>query len=191
LIERVHDRLGIVPTHLAADKAYGSAPLLAWLIARGVAPHIPVIDRARRTDGLITREAFRFDPASDRFTCPQGSALTFKMLVRSTQVRIYRSRPTDCAACPIKPRCTNGQRRTVTRLAAEDARDHVRALRATEAYSRSRRLRKRIERVFGHLKRNFRLDRLKLRGLKGAREEFLMAASAYNLQLLARQAAPA
>jgi hypothetical protein len=45
--------------------------------------------------------------------------------------------------------------------------------------------------VFGHLKRNLGLRTLKLRGLSGAAEEFTMAAAAYNLQLLARQAAPA
>ncbi|WP_306286407.1 transposase [Sphingomonas sp. Ant20] len=58
-------------------------------------------------------------------------------------------------------------------------------------YVHARRRRKRIERVFGHLKRNLGLRTLKLRGLAGAAEEFSMAAAAYNLQLLARQAAPA
>jgi hypothetical protein len=35
------------------------------------------------------------------------------------------------------------------------------------------------------------LRRLKLRGLSGAAEEFLLAATAQNLKLLARRAAPA
>ncbi|MCH3756143.1 transposase, partial [Campylobacter coli] len=70
------------------------------------------------------------------------------------------------------------------------ARDAVRALAGTDAYVRARRRRQRIERVFGHLKRNLRLRTLKLRGLSGANEEFTMAAAAYNLQLLARRAAP-
>ncbi|BCA64364.1 transposase (plasmid) [Sphingomonas sp. HMP9] len=81
--------------------------------------------------------------------------------------------------------------RGLTRLVSEDARDQVRALASTEAYARSRQRRKRIERVFGHLKRNLNLRSLKLRGLKGAAEEFTMAAAAYNLQLLATRAAPA
>ncbi len=59
------------------------------------------------------------------------------------------------------------------------------------AYARARQRRKRIERVFGHLKRNLKLRTLKLRGLAGAAEEFTMAAAAYNLQLLAKWTAPA
>jgi len=73
----------------------------------------------------------------------------------------------------------------------EDARDQARALAGTEGYTRARRRRKRIERVFGHLKRNLKLRTLKRRGLAGAAEEFTMAAAAYNLQLLASRAAPA
>ena len=44
----------------------------------------------------------------------------------------------------------------------------ARALSGTEASIRARQRRKRIERVFGYLKRNLNLRSLKLRGLKGA-----------------------
>ncbi|MGY2733335.1 hypothetical protein ACVWYO_001009 [Sphingomonas sp. UYP23] len=66
----------------------------------------------------------------------------------------------------------------------------MRALARADAYIHAWRRRQRIERVFGHLKRNLKLRTLKLRGLAGAAEEFSMAAAAYNLQLLARQASP-
>ena len=36
--------------------------------------------------------------------------------------------------------------------------------------------------LFAHLKRILRLDRLRLRGLKGAGDEFLWAATAQNLR---------
>ena len=49
----------------------------------------------------------------------------------------------------------------------EDLRDQVRALADTEAFQRSRRERKKIEMRFAHMKRIFRLDRLRLRGLSG------------------------
>jgi hypothetical protein len=110
--------------------------------------------------------------------------------VRASRVRRYRSRAADCAACPLKPQCTTARQRAVTRLIDEDARDQVRALAGTEGHTRARRRRKRIERVFGHLKRNLKLRTLKLRGLAGAAEEFTMAAAAYNLQLLANQPKP-
>ena len=191
LITRAKAKLGIAPIQLAADKAYGNGPLLGWLIDEGITPHVPVIDRTRQRDDFFTRDAFRYDPDANVYHCPNDKLLTYRGTVQASQVRAYRSRPADCAACALKPQCTMAKQRAVTRLVTEDARDQVRALTGTEASIRARQRRKRIERVFGHLKRNLNLRSLKLRGLKGAAEELTMAAAAYNLQLLANRAAPA
>ncbi|WP_375244912.1 transposase [Sphingomonas parapaucimobilis] len=191
LVSRARTRLGIQPSSLAADKAYGSGPLLGWLIDRNITPYIPIIDRTRQRDGFFTRDAFRYDPETDTYRCPADKTLTYRGTVRASQVRAYRSRPADCAVCGLKEKCTTARQRAVTRLVTEDAREKVRALAGTDAYVRARGRRKRIERVFGHLKRNLKLRTLKLRGMAGATEEFTMAAAAYNLQVLARRAAPA
>jgi hypothetical protein len=50
----------------------------------------------------------------------------------------------------------------------------------------SRRLRKKIEMLFAHLKRILKLDRLRLRGPNGARDEFTLAATAQNLRKMAK-----
>jgi hypothetical protein len=68
----------------------------------------------------------------------------------------------------------------------EDARDVARSLAITPAYERSRHRRKKIEMLFAHLKRILRLGRLRLRGPSGARDEFLLAATAQNLRKLAK-----
>ena len=68
----------------------------------------------------------------------------------------------------------------------ENARDVARDIAKTEAYVTSRRERKKIEMLFAHLKRILRLDRLRLRGPSGARDEFLLAATAQNLRKLAK-----
>jgi hypothetical protein len=191
LISRAGARLGIAPESLSADKAYGNGPLLDWLLKRSITPYIPVIDRSRQRDAFFTRDAFRYDREADAYHCPADKLLGYCGTKRASQVRVYRSHVADCAGCELKPRCTVSRKRSITRLVSEDARDTVRALVGTDAYVHARRRRQRIERVFGHLKRNLGLRTLKLRGLAGAAEEFTMAAAAYNLQLLARQAAPA
>ena len=45
--------------------------------------------------------------------------------------------------------------------------------------------------LLAHLKRILKLDRLRLRGPSGARDEFLLAATAQNLRKLAKLGAPA
>ena len=87
----------------------------------------------------------------------------------------------------MKPRCCpNAPARKVMRSIHEAARDKARAIAKTEAYVVSRRERKKVEMLFAHLKRILRLDRLRLRGPSGARDEFLLAATAQNLRKLAK-----
>jgi hypothetical protein len=68
-------------------------------------------------------------------------------------------------------------------LALQSAR---KALANTEAFRQSRRERKKVEMLFAHMKRVLKLDRLRLRGLSGAKDEVLLTAIAQNLRRLAK-----
>ena len=61
----------------------------------------------------------------------------------------------------------------------------------TEESAVSWRQRKKVEMLFAHLKRILKVDRLRLRGPNGAKDEFLLAATAQNLRKLARLLPPA
>jgi IS5 family transposase len=76
--------------------------------------------------------------------------------------------------------------RKITRDLNEDVRDRVRALANTDAFQQSRHERKKVEMRFAHMKRILRLDRLRLRGLSGARDEVLLTATAQNLRRLVK-----
>jgi hypothetical protein len=86
----------------------------------------------------------------------------------------------------LKPKCTTAVVRKITRDVNEDVRDRVRALANTEAFEQSRRERKKVEMRFAHMKRILRLDRIRLRGLNGARDEVLLTATAQNLRRLTK-----
>ena len=94
--------------------------------------------------------------------------------------------PKDCRSCALKSRCTKGEKRIVTRNLFEVEREHARALKGTEAFQRSARERRKVEMAFAHLKRNLGFRRLRLRGITGASDEFLLAATVQNLRKLAR-----
>jgi transposase len=190
MIERAEENHGLKPQRLAADKSYGTGPFLSWLLDREVEPHIPVLDRQGQTDGMFTRDAFAYDAEKNQFTCPQGRVLTLAGLSNAGQVYHYRPPGRDCSGCPLKKQCTAGKYRTVSRHVQEDARDRARALQGTDAYERSRRERKKVEMLFAHLKRHMGFRRLKLRGLDGATEECLMAATVQNLKRLVRLRPP-
>ena len=187
MIERTEARFDIKPERLAADTAYGSGPNLNWLVNdKKIAPHIPVIDKSKREDGTFSREDFAFDRERDIYTCPAGKTLTTARKVVNDEQLLYRASKRDCDVCPFKPRCCPKEpARKIPRSLYEDARDVARALSKTEAFARSRHERKRVEMLFAHLKRILRLGRLRLRGPRGAQDEFTLAAIAQNLRRLA------
>ncbi len=196
MIDRTQDLFGLYPERLAADAAYGSAENLAWLVhEKGIEPHIPVFDNSQRPDGTFERAEFAYDHKTDAYICPAGKQLRQRRkiyrlprpLVDRHGMMRYRASKLDCQCCPLKPRCCpNEPARKIPRSVHEGARDMARDIAKTEAYVTSRRERKKVEMLFAHLKRILKLDRLRLRGPNGARDEFHLAAAAQNLRKLAK-----
>lgn len=193
MIDRVDERFGLYPEKLAADTAYGTAEMLGWLVyEKGIEPHIPVFDKSQREDGTFSRADFIYEHKNDLYRCPGGKALRPSQRARGPiidengMIR-YRASLTDCHGCGLKERCCpNTPARKVPRSIYEGARDMARDIAETDAYVTSRRERKKVEMLFAHLKRILKLDRLRLRGPNGARDEFLLAATAQNLRKLAK-----
>lgn len=168
MIDRVEEKFSLWPARLTADTAYGSADNLAWLVERGIEPHVPVFDKSTRKDGTFSRADFSYDHQVDQYTCPAEKPLRVsnrnfaapRTAVDKDNFVRYRARKADCDACALKPRCCPGQpMRKVTRSIHEGARDMARDLATTDAYVTSLRERKKVEMLFAHLKRILRLDR--------------------------------
>ena len=115
--------------------------MLNWLVEeKGIAPHIPVIDKWAREDGSFSRADFRYDEDEDIYVCPAGKQLRTSGTIVNDEQRLYRGATADCRSCPLKPRCCPREPlRKVPRSIYEAARDVARSLFATEAYARSRR----------------------------------------------------
>jgi hypothetical protein len=189
MIDRTKDRFDLYPARLVGDSGYGSAEMLGWLVhEKGIEPHVPVFDKSVRKDGTFSREDFTYDHEGDVYHCPGGKMLTSKgTLVNDGATLLYRASKYDCDVCAFKPRCCpKAPARKVPRSVYEGARDMARGIAKSEEGLTSRRQRKKIEMLFAHLKRILRLDRLRLRGPNGARDEFLLAATAQNLRKLAK-----
>jgi len=188
MIDRTRDRFGLKRDYLAADTAYGAAPNLDWLVNdKGIAPHIPILDKFDRGDGTFSRADFRFDGKTNRYICPASK--TLKQIGRQyadDALRYFADRR-DCQACQLKNRCCpNSARRKVTRSIYEPARDVARALAQTEKHQQTQHERRKVEILFAHLKRILGPYPLRLRGPKGAQNEFTLVAIAQNLRRLAK-----
>ena len=189
MIERAMDRFDLYPAKLMGDSAYGSAEMIGWLVYQhGIEPHVTVFDKSARKDGTFSREDFTYDVAGDIYLCPGGKTLTTTgTRVNDDATLLYRASNLDCEGCALKSKCCpNSPARKAPRSIHEGARDMARVIARSSEGKTSRRLRKKVEMLFAHLKRILKLDRLRLRGPTGAHDEFLLAATAQNLRKLAK-----
>jgi len=189
MIERAMTRFDLYPARLLGDSAYGSAEMLGWLVyERGIEPYVTVFDKSARQDGTFSRDDFTYDHAGDVYYCPGGKMLTTTgSRINDGATLRYRASKSDCEGCRLKPRCCPKEpARYVPRSIYEGARDMARQIAKSWEGRLGRRLRKKVEMLFAHLKRILKLDRLRLRGPSGAHDEFLLAATAQNLRKLAK-----
>lgn len=197
MVDRVEKNLNIKPKRLIADLAYGSAPMLDWtVVKKKIELHIPVWDKLNNHVDRFNRSDFIWDAEADCYWCPAGKALKSRHLIfkkhrsRVTKANtiLYKTRKQDCESCQLKSQCCpNTEFRKIARSIYEESRDVARNIAKTEAYAQSRRDRKKVEVLFAHLKRNMNFERLRSRGIRGAKDEFLLAATAQNIKSLARK----
>lgn len=177
--------------------------MLAWLVdEKAIEPHVPVWDKTERKDGTFSVSDFLWNEDSDEYRCPAGKGKALRHHRRpfkkqrsgitKANTLIYRASQLDCNACELKPRCCpNSPHRKIARSVHEAAREVARRIAKTPHYRQSCCHRKKVEMLFAHLKRMLRLDRLRLRGLTGANDEFVLAATVQNLRRLAELSAQA
>ena len=154
-----------------------------------------MFDKSARKDDTFERSDFTYVHDDDSYICPGGNRLrpsnrnfkTPRPRANADGFIRYRASQKDCQSCHLKQRCTpNMTARKIMRSIHEGARDMARDIATTDAYLVSRRQRKKVEMLFAHLKRILKLDRLRLRGPNGAKDEFHLAAAAQNLRKLAK-----
>jgi hypothetical protein len=187
MLDRAEECFGLRPRRLAADTAYGTGKFLGWLVKKKkIIPHIPVWEKSDRQDGIFSRSHFHWDRKRGAYVCPNGKLLQTSGTVHDGHTLLYRASKRDCDVCPIRAKCcTTADARKIPRDLHEDARDIARQKMKTKAFAKSRDERKRVEMRFAHLKTHHGFERMRLRGLSGARDEFHLAAIVQNLKTLA------
>ena len=181
MVERVETTFDITPQRLIGDTAYGTAPMLAWMVnEKAIELHHPCVDRTEHKDGTFSRSDFKWDAQANEYRCPADKALRcdrrpFRRHAagspRPTQ-SFYRASQRDCETCPEKARCCPNTPMRKSPAASTRVPGMWRAHCKTTQYKQSRCERKKLEMLFAHLKRILKLDRLRLRGLSGASDEW-------------------
>ena len=176
------EALGVERIEAVADRGYFKIEDIEACEAAGITAYVPKPVRGSAVrEGFFPKEAFRFDPAADTFSCPGGQTLRPCRRGRSRDnVKIDYSNREACRACPLRPRCTKTYRH-VSRLENEAVLERMAARLAARPEVLDQR-RTYVEHPFGTIKQWMNQGAFLMRRLENVRGEFSLTALAYNIR---------
>ncbi len=176
------ETLGVERIEAVADRGYFKIEDIEACEAAGITPYVPKPVRGSSVrEGFFPKEAFRYDPATDTFTCPGGQTLQPCRRGRSRDnIKIDYSNREACLACSLRPRCTKSYRH-VSRLENEAVLDRMAARLAARPEILDQR-RTCVEHPFGSIKQWMHQGAFLMRRLENVRGEFSLTALVYNIR---------
>jgi transposase len=196
-VQQIEKRTGKRPKQIIVDAGYTSRENVIALDQCGVA----MFGRSIETDGRVQQrfarcgvtnaflpEAFRFDAATNTFTCPEGKLLKPRRHEERpgrTMMR-YQASITDCKVCSQRDNCCSGNTRYGRSIVVTKEHSVMTAFRAQTASAEGEAALKQrsavAEFVNAWLKEKLGLRRFHVRGLPKVRAEAMWAALTYNVQ---------
>ena len=181
--EPAREVLGVEKIAVAADRGYFKIEDIEACEKAGMEPYVPRPQRGPSVNaGLFRKDEFRYDSAKDSIVCPAGQRLYrySSSLLRNLNKINYVNK-LACDDCTLRPRCTGGRFRTVSRLENEAVLDRMQDRMAKRPDVLDRR-RETVEHPFGTIKQWMNQGAFLMRGLENVRAEFSLTALAYNLR---------
>jgi transposase len=167
---------------VVADTGYSNGEQGERCEAGGITAIVPRPETVNpQGEQYFSRDAFRYDAASDSWQCPAGETLTCRQVSQTEQKKKYWTEA--CPGCPLKGQCTKAARRVVVRSFHEDAREamHQRA-RLEPGWMKLRG--ELVEHPFGTMKWLMGSPRFLVRGLRKAKAELALVVIGFNMKRL-------
>lgn len=149
LAKEVTDEDGLIAL---ADRGYYEGCEILECEGAGVAAVVPKpMTSNNAAAGLFDKRDFASDDKTDTYRCPAGSIAVHRMTSEEAGKIQHKYWSSDCPRCPMKPRCTHGKERSISRWEHEDILEVVQA--RLDGAPEAMKLRcQAVERVFGALK---------------------------------------
>lgn len=181
--EVARENLDVERIDVVADRGYFKIEDIEACEAAGLVAYVPKpIRGSAASQGLFTKEQFRYDAANNVYICPGGERLEprRKRKIRDNDAIGYLNRAA-CKACALRERCTKTTFRQVTRYANEAILDRMAARLAVRPLVLDQR-RDSVEHPFGTIKQWMGQGAFLMRRLENVRGEFSLTALAYNIR---------
>ena len=189
LLEQHRSLFGALPSRALFDSGFHNHKVLGLCVAMDLDVLCPSGSAnqgewEKRDSKSFSKERFRYDEVRDIYLCPGGKQLKRYQNRHQDGVDYVLYRCHECQGCPLRDRCTSCKSgRSINRYPGDELKENMsRVLEQQSArriYSRRSGM---VEPVFAALKQDQNLNRFHRRGLAGARLEFSLHCTAYNLK---------
>lgn len=187
LIDQHEHNTGKEVTALVGDRGYGTVGTYCDLVERGVRPHMtPMQPPGHKSDGLYTKDKFRFDEIANEYVCPAGQRLKPRRFHLKRRMVDYVADKKVCAQCPLRSECTRSKGgRSVARHNKEEQWEIGLAFaRLPEAQADRRRRRYLMEGSFAQAANLHHFKRSRWRRLKRQQIQDWLIAAVQNIKLM-------
>jgi transposase len=130
--------------------------------------------------GRFVKQDFVYLPTEDAYRCPAGEKLTCRFSCVEHDMVLHRYWTSACYGCPIKPQCTTGPERRITRWEHEHVVEAVQR-RLDENPGAMRQRRETAEHPFATLKMRMGATHFLMKRLPKVATEMALHVLAYNL----------
>ena len=177
------EEMGAETLEVLADRGYFSGEEILACEPLGATPYVPKpLTSGAKADGRFGKQDFIYEPAEDVYRCPAGQKLPRHMTTVENGMVLHRYWDlASCTACALKPQCTTGKERRITRW------EHERVIEAMQArmdlapkIMRVRRAT--VEHPFGTIKAWMGATHFRMKTLEKVKTEMSLHVLAYNLK---------
>jgi hypothetical protein len=133
-----------------------------------------------KAEGRFGKQDFRYLVEEDVYVCPAGERLTYFFTTEENGLVLYRYSTNACQSCAIKPSCTTGKGRRISRWEHEHILEAVQR-RLDEHPEKMRQRRETVEHPFGTIKARMGATHFLMKTLPRVAAEMALHVLAYNM----------
>jgi transposase len=165
-----------------ADRGYYEGHEILECERAGVAAVVPKpMTSNNLADGLFGKRDFVYDDKRNEYRCPAGRIAIYRFTAEERGKVLHKYWSSDCPQCSMKPQCTKGINRRISRWEHEDMLDVVQE-RLNGAPEAMKLRRQTVEHVFGTLKAWMGSSHFLTKTLPRVQTEMSLQVLAYNLK---------
>jgi transposase len=164
-----------------ADRGYFNSPQILECHEAGITVTLPKpLTSGAKSEGRFGKQDFVYLPDTDEYRCPAGERLAYRYTNEEDGKTLRRYWTTACSNCSLKPKCTTGPERRITRWEHEHLLEAVQErLDANPQAMRQRR--DTVEHPFGTIKARMGATHFLMKTLPKVAGEMALSVLAYNL----------